>query len=83
MTLWRFYSQVRLEAKDRGWRIGQALFNVLMEVRPDLSARMRATSFDPFFADSPKDHRYEAAIKFIEAHWGDVHQDQRTGDEPV
>ena len=30
------------------WRLGQAAFNVLYEMRPDLSEHVRATTLDPF-----------------------------------
>lgn len=33
------------------WRLGQAFFNVLYELRPDLAERARATEFDPFYND--------------------------------
>lgn len=33
------------------WRYGQALFNALTYVRPDLSEQVRATPIDPFFRD--------------------------------
>jgi hypothetical protein len=32
-------------------RSGQAHFNVLYEMRPDLSERIRATTLDPFYND--------------------------------
>lgn len=34
------------------WRRGQAFFNVLHRVRPDLSERIRGTVIDPFYGDS-------------------------------
>ena len=34
---------------NRNWRQGQAYFNTLVRVRPDLSERVRATNFDPFY----------------------------------
>lgn len=32
-------------------RYGQALFNYLFEVRPDLSERVRGSKLDPFYQD--------------------------------
>lgn len=34
------------------WREGQAAFNVLWEMRPDLSRLIRATPLDPFYSFS-------------------------------
>lgn len=31
------------------WRYGQLLFNVVHELRPDISERLRSTSVDPFY----------------------------------
>ena len=36
-------------------RVGQAYFNVLAEVRPDIASRVRASAFDPFFKRSVKE----------------------------
>lgn len=33
------------------WRLGQTYFNVLCELRPDLSERIRTTDLDPFYRD--------------------------------
>lgn len=36
-------------------RLGQAAFNFLYEIRPDLADAVRATEFDPFYNDSKLD----------------------------
>ena len=69
MNLHQFYFDVWTCARENRWRIGQALFNKLWELRPDLSEQIRGTDKDPFHAVSPTDPRYDAAIKFIEANW--------------
>jgi len=46
-------------------RKGQALFNVLAKVRPDLSEQIRGTPFDPFYKDSV----IESCSLWIEQHW--------------
>lgn len=37
--------------KNPSWRKGQAFFNVLADVRPDLSETIRGTDIDPFHRD--------------------------------
>lgn len=88
MTLWRLYSLTRIAAAQNNWRIGQALFNTLVDVRADISEKLRASKQDPFYSDSALDARYQAAIKYIEAHWFDAPyyaqmNEQRTGEQPV
>lgn len=72
-TLWHLYAIVRVVQDGETWRMGQALFNVLSELRPDISKAIRATTNDPFHVGGPeywKDPRWERAVLFIEAHWG-------------
>ena len=38
----------KAQAKHPEWRLGQTAFNVLWELRPDLSEQVRATEIDPF-----------------------------------
>ena len=47
------------------WRAGQALFNVLHRIRPDLSERVRATKLDPFNRDT----RNPAFLNFVKENW--------------
>ena len=46
-------------------RRGQATFNVLYEVRPDLSELIRGTVFDAFYQDS----KLDVMCDWIERHW--------------
>lgn len=49
MTFEDYQDAVKKAAKDyQQWRVGQAAFNVLCGVRPDLSEQVRATLLDPF-----------------------------------
>lgn len=41
-----------LQLKYPAWRRGQALFNALYEVHPELADRVRMTEADPFFDDA-------------------------------
>jgi len=56
---------VRAIEENPRWRRGQAAFNVLYELRPDLSERVRATPLDPFHQDTV------AYWDWVEAHWED------------
>lgn len=69
MTLHQFYFDVWTLARNQKLRIGQALFNHLDAINPDLAEIIRGTNKDPFHASSPTDPRYDAAIKFIENNW--------------
>ena len=46
-------------------RRGQATFNVLYRIRPDLSERIRGTALDAFY----KNERLDAMCLFIEEEW--------------
>ncbi len=50
-------------------RYGQAMFNHLQSVRPDLAERVRGTDKDPFSCKSPTDPRFDRFIDFIESEW--------------
>ena len=69
LNLHTFYFDAGLRARLKGERDGQALFNHLHEVRPDLSEQIRATDKDPFYVESfsgPIVDRFKA---FLEANW--------------
>lgn len=46
-------------------RAGQAAFNVLHALRPDLSEQVRATDLDPFYQDD----RLADFFEFVEKEW--------------
>ncbi len=43
-----WHEVIHAKAKNPNWRFGQTAFNVLYQVRPDLSERVRGTDIDPF-----------------------------------
>jgi len=68
-TLHKLYSVARTRAKSQDERYGQALFNTLVQIRPDIAERLRGSPDDPFYANGG-DERAERAIAVIEAMWG-------------
>jgi hypothetical protein len=49
--LHEFYEDAKSRAESTDERFGQALFNLLHTVRPDLSEQIRGTDKDPFYVD--------------------------------
>jgi hypothetical protein len=49
----------------RGQRPGQAHFNALYELRPDLADEIRGTDLDPFYNDT----RIPEFLCWVVAHW--------------
>lgn len=49
-------------------RWGQALFNVLQQMDPELAKQVRGTNIDPFFLHS-HDKRINRFLAFVEVHW--------------
>lgn len=48
------------------WRFGQTCFNVLHDVRPDLSPKVRGNhDLDPFYVD----HKLPAFFEFLKENW--------------
>lgn len=71
MTLEEYYkgAMKRMREKKGGERYGQALFNHLEEVRPDLANKVRTTVYDPFYAHTVKDKRVVQFDNFLEKSW--------------
>jgi hypothetical protein len=53
--------------KPKEWRIGQAYFNYLFQINPDLANKIRETQYDPFYADhtSNSEERISNFLKYI------------------
>lgn len=51
--------------RKNGWRAGQAVFNLLYVVRPDLAEMVRGSDFDPFHKDENLPDLYD----FVARHW--------------
>ena len=53
--------------RPAGHRAGQAQFNLLVKVRPDLAEMVRGSDFDPFH----RDERLPEFYGFLARHWND------------
>ncbi len=70
LSLHQFYAGIKERiSKNPNERYGQAAFNYLCEVRPDLSERVRTTVMDPFYIRTTDDPRWVKFVKFIETEW--------------
>lgn len=69
MSLHKFYFDAQHRARGTGERYGQAMFNHLCDVRPDLSEQVRATDMDPFHVERLNDPRWDRFVTFLEANW--------------
>lgn len=70
-TLSKFYMDAMLRANAKKERYGQACFNHLLSVRPDLAEAVRGSDKDVFFMNGPADNfeRWDRFAVFIETNW--------------
>lgn len=66
-----FLHEAKSRAKRTGERIGQAVFNHLYSVRPDIADKIRGTNFDPFPFDDEKHPRYIVCMVHIRKLWNE------------
>jgi hypothetical protein len=71
MYLHQFYFESIRRCQLTKERYGQALFNQLELVRPDLSAQVRGTTKDVFYMNGPADNfeKWDSFVHFIETNW--------------
>jgi hypothetical protein len=69
MFLHQFYFDAVTRARNSQERYGQAMFNHLRQVRPDLAERVRGTDKDPFYVSALTDPRWDRFVAFIENEW--------------
>ncbi len=77
IPLHKFYNDGMVRARDTKERYGQAMFNHLHEVQPELAEKVRGTEMDPFYCSSgsvkdlirPNDSRWDRFVQFIETNW--------------
>lgn len=68
-SLHKFYFDSQTRARVTRERYGQAMFNHLHEVRPDLAEAVRSTDKDPFYVERLDDPRWDKFVEFLEANW--------------
>lgn len=69
LPLHKFYFDSITRARNTRERYGQAMFNHLCEVKPDLAEKVRNTNMDPFYCASPMEAKFNCFIEFIESNW--------------
>lgn len=53
------YMRSYYQSAPGDWRLGQAYFNALLMIYPEIAELVRGTDADPFYADSVKDPRFQ------------------------
>lgn len=68
MSLYNFYGAASALASHNRLRLGQAMFNHLHSVRPNLALQVQGTDKDPYHCNElhPNWNRF---IEFLEANW--------------
>ena len=67
-NLHMFYQNVGKRCYERHELYGQALFNQLAVVRPDIAKKICGTNMDPFYAEDT-DFSYSVFTKYLESVW--------------
>lgn len=65
-----FLQCVDMRTRETKERWGQAFFNALVEVRPELAAEIRGKEIDPFYYD--KGYQTARAIRYVGSRWTTV-----------
>lgn len=69
VSLHQFYFDAMTRARVTRERYGQAMFNHLVRVRPDLAEQVRGTDKDPFYVERLSHPNWDPFVEFIEANW--------------
>lgn len=69
LSLHKFYFDAIVRARNTGERYGQAMFNHLYEVRPDLAEQVRSQPTDPFYVEKLNHPAWDRFVYFIEKNW--------------
>lgn len=71
MSFWEFYNLVYAESINKGWRIGQSLWNNLCLKKFSVFEKMKDSGLDPFYAQTVINTEFVKAVEFIKTHWDD------------
>lgn len=69
ISLHQFYFDAIVLARANKWRYGQAMFNHLAAVRPDLANAIRGTDKDPFYVVYLAQPNWDRFVEYIEQNW--------------
>lgn len=69
MKLSEFYAQVAVRHANRSERFGQAFFNELDLVRPDLADRIHLTDLDPYYVSFDDNEFWDSLTQWIWVNW--------------
>lgn len=68
-SLFDFYLAVHRRTENTEERLGQATFNHLWALRPELASAIQGTRLDPFYVDDVNEPRWSEFITWLEANW--------------
>ena len=69
-NLYKYFQDAYKRQADTGERLGQAMFNHLLIIRPKLANAVRGTENDPFYSASTPEHKPMVNFRrFIAANW--------------
>jgi len=66
-TFWQNVSRACAQYPE--YHYGQAFFNVLHELRPDLAEKIRGTEIDPFNSHTSTEPEVAQAAQFVMENW--------------
>lgn len=69
ISLHRFYFDAITKARVHQWRYGQAMFNHLVAVRPELAEQIRGTDRDPFYVEKLNHPNWDRFVAWLESVW--------------
>ncbi len=71
LSLHKFYFDAITRARVNKERYGQAMFNHLCKVKPELAEKVRATDMDPFYIERLDHPNWDRFVAFIEKEWNE------------
>lgn len=81
-TLHSFYDLAESRGRRTGERYGQAMFNHLLDVWPEMAERIRGTNADPFHCETRTHQRVDAFVRTIESMWPRALLESASASEP-
>jgi hypothetical protein len=66
MNVGKFLHEAQALAQSKGWRYGQACFNLLLDKSPEMAEAIRGTDKDPFYAGRDSE-RFRKFVEYLNA----------------